>query len=67
MVKYCFFSRIDPNKEPIGVVMAESKEEAIEILSQEKRLEKALFLQLYEVTEKHNHNGHTRQNNNTST
>tara|TARA_R110002020_G_scaffold81877_1_gene203009 strand:+ start:133 stop:357 length:225 start_codon:yes stop_codon:yes gene_type:complete len=51
MKNYIYYNRLDPNKEPLGKIQAESLNEAIELASQIKKLEKDAFLSTFKVTE----------------
>lgn len=51
MKNYIYYNTHDPLKEPIGKIQAESLNEAIELASQIKKLEKDAFLSTFKVTE----------------
>ena len=51
MKNYIYYNIQDPLKEPIGKIQAESPNEAIELASQIKKLEKDAFLSTFKVTE----------------
>ena len=49
MKYYYFYANHDEDKEPIGIILAESKEIAISLFSRMKYLEEELFLGIYNV------------------
>jgi hypothetical protein len=49
MAKFCFYSKNNPTQEPVGVVDALSKEEAIKFFSLSKALPVNDFLTIFEV------------------
>jgi hypothetical protein len=51
MAKFCFYSKNDPNQEPIGATQAPSKEEAIKFFSLIKMLPVDQFLTIFTVKE----------------
>tara|TARA_Y100001972_G_C7604909_1_gene303159 strand:+ start:210 stop:434 length:225 start_codon:yes stop_codon:yes gene_type:complete len=51
MKNYIYYNKHDSKKEPIGKIQAESLNEAIELASQIKKLEKNAFLSTFKVTE----------------
>ena len=51
MKNYIYYNIYDSKKEPLGRIQAESLNEAIELASQIKKLEKDAFLSTFKVTE----------------
>ena len=51
MKTYIYYSKYDSKKEPLGKIQAESLNEAINLASQIKKLEKDAFLSTFKVTE----------------
>jgi hypothetical protein len=51
MKNYIYYNKYDSKKEPLGKIQAESLNEAIEVASQLKKLEKDAFLSTFKVTE----------------
>ena len=51
MKEFIYYGINDPKKEPLGKIQAESLNEAIELASQIKKLEKDAFLSTFKVTE----------------
>lgn len=51
MAKFCFYSKNDPNQEPIGATEASTKEEAIKFFSLTKMLPVDQFLTIFTVKE----------------
>ena len=51
MKNYIYYNMNDSKKEPLGKIQAESLNEAIELASQIKKLEKDAFLSTFKVTE----------------
>tara|TARA_Y100000361_G_scaffold85660_1_gene76102 strand:- start:351 stop:575 length:225 start_codon:yes stop_codon:yes gene_type:complete len=51
MKNYIYYNINDSKKEPLGKIQAESLNEAIELASQIKKLEKDAFLSTFKVTE----------------
>ena len=49
MSKFCFYSKNNPAQEPVGVVEALSKEEAVKFFSLSKMLPVNDFLTIFEV------------------
>lgn len=49
MAKFCFYSKSSPTQEPVGVVDALSREEAIKFFSLTKMLPVNDFLTIFEV------------------
>ena len=49
MAKFCFYSKSNPTQEPVGVVEAVSREEAIKFFSLTKALPVNDFLTIFEV------------------
>ena len=49
MAKFCFYSKNNPTQEPVGVVDAISREEAIKFFSLTKMLPVNDFLTIFEV------------------
>jgi hypothetical protein len=49
MAKFCFYSKNNPTQEPVGVVEALSKEEAVKFFSLSKMLPMNDFLTIFEV------------------
>lgn len=49
MPQFCFYSKNNPTQEPIGVVYAASKEEAVKFFSLLKQLPVNDFLTIFEV------------------
>jgi hypothetical protein len=49
MAKFCFYSKSNPTSEPVGVVEALSREEAIKFFSLTKMLPVNDFLTIFEV------------------
>lgn len=49
MAQFCFYSKNNPSQEPIGVVDAVSREEAIRFFSLTKQLPVNDFLTIFEV------------------
>lgn len=49
MAKFCFYSKSNPAQEPVGVVEALSREEAIKFFSLTKMLPVNDFLTIFEV------------------
>jgi hypothetical protein len=49
MAKFCFYSKSNPTQEPVGVVDAVSREEAIKFFSLSKMLPVNDFLTIFEV------------------
>ena len=51
MKNYIYYNMNDSKKEPLGKIQAESLNEAIELASQIKKLEKDAFLSTFKVKE----------------
>lgn len=51
MKVFIYYSKFDPQKEPQGKVKANNLQEAIQFISQIKRLEQNKFLQIFEIKE----------------
>ena len=51
MKKYKYYFRLDENKESVGIVKADFKNEAILIAAEKKRLSYERFIMLFEVEE----------------
>jgi hypothetical protein len=49
MPQFCFYSKNNPTQEPVGVIYAASKEEAIKFFSLTKQLPVNDFLTIFEV------------------
>ena len=49
MPQFCFYSRNNPTQEPVGVLQAQSREEAIKFFSLSKQLPINDFLTIFEV------------------
>jgi hypothetical protein len=49
MPQFCFYSKNSPTQEPVGVVYATSREEAIKFFSLSKQLSVNDFLTIFEV------------------
>jgi len=49
MAKFCFYSKNNPTQEPVGVIYAASREEAIKFFSLSKQLSVPDFLTIFEV------------------
>ena len=49
MGQFCFYSKNNPTQEPVGVIYAASKEEAIKFFSLTKQLSVNDFLTIFEV------------------
>ena len=49
MPQFCFYSRNNPTQEPVGVLNAQSREEAITFFSLSKQLPVNDFLTIFEV------------------
>jgi hypothetical protein len=49
MAQFCFYSKNNPTQEPVGVVNARSREEAITFFSLSKQLPVNDFLTIFEV------------------
>jgi hypothetical protein len=49
MAKFCFYSKNNPTQEPVGIVEALSREEAIKYFSLTKMLPVNDFLTIFEV------------------
>lgn len=49
MAQFCFYSKNNPSQEPIGVVNAVSREEAVKFFSLTKQLPVNDFLTIFEV------------------
>jgi len=46
---YFYYSKFDPNKEPLDKILAFSYESALEHFSDRKQLRQEVFLNLYEI------------------
>lgn len=51
MPQFCFYSKNNPTQEPVGVIYAASKEEAVKFFSLSKQLPVNDFLTIFEVKE----------------
>ena len=51
MPQFCFYSKNNPTQEPVGVIYATSKEEAVKFFSLTKQLPVNDFLTIFEVKE----------------
>ncbi len=49
MPQFCFYSKNDPTQEPVGVIHATSREEAVRFFSLSKQLSPNNFLTIFEV------------------
>ena len=49
MQTYFFYIKDDKTKEPINIIRAETKEEAIKIFCLQKKLEQKEFLKIFDV------------------
>lgn len=49
MAQFCFYSKNDPTQEPVGVLQAPSREEAVRFFSLSKQLSVSDFLTIFEV------------------
>lgn len=49
MPQFCFYSKSNPTQEPVGVIQATSREEAIKFFSLSKQLPVNDFLCIFEV------------------
>jgi len=49
MPQFCFYSKNNPTQEPVGVLQAASREEAIKFFSLSKQLPVNDFLTIFEV------------------
>jgi hypothetical protein len=49
MPQFCFYSKNNPTQEPVGVIYAASKEEAVKYFSLTKQLPVNDFLTIFEV------------------
>lgn len=49
MAQFCFYSKNNPTQEPVGVVEALSREEAVKFFSLSKQLSVNDFLTIFEV------------------
>lgn len=49
MSKFCFYSKNNPTQEPVGVINAASREEAVKFFSLSKQLSVNDFLTIFEV------------------
>ena len=49
MAQFCFFSKNNPTQEPVGVIHATSREEAVRFFSLSKQLSTNDFLTIFEV------------------
>ena len=49
MAQFCFYSKNNPTQEPVGVIYAASKEEAVKFFSLTKQLSVNDFLTIFEV------------------
>lgn len=49
MAQFCFFSKNSPTQEPVGVIHATSREEAVKFFSLSKQLSTSDFLTIFEV------------------
>ena len=49
MAKFCFYSKNNPTQEPVGVIYAASREEAVNFFSLSKQLSVNDFLTIFEV------------------
>jgi hypothetical protein len=49
MAQFCFYSKNDPTQEPVGVIHATSREEAVRFFSLSKQLSPNNFLTIFEV------------------
>ena len=49
MAQFCFYSKNNPTQEPVGVLYAASKEEAVKFFSLSKQLSVTDFLTIFEV------------------
>jgi hypothetical protein len=49
MAKFCFYSKNNPTQEPVGVIYAASREEAVKFFSLSKQLSVNDFLTIFEV------------------
>lgn len=51
MPQFCFYSKNNPTQEPVGVLRAATREEAIKFFSLSKQLSLNDFLTIFEVKE----------------
>lgn len=49
MAQFCFYSKNNPTQEPVGVIQATSREEAVKFFSLSKQLPVNDFLTIFEV------------------
>lgn len=49
MAQFCFYSKNSPTQEPVGVIYAASREEAVKFFSLSKQLSVNDFLTIFEV------------------
>jgi len=49
MPQFCFYSKNNPTQEPVGVIHATSREEAVKFFSLSKQLSIPDFLTIFEV------------------
>ena len=49
MAQFCFYSKNDPTQEPVGVIHATSREEAVKFFSLSKQLSPNNFLTIFEI------------------
>ena len=49
MAQFCFYSKNNPTQEPVGVIHATSREEAVKFFSLSKQLSTNDFLTIFEV------------------
>lgn len=49
MAQFCFYSKNNPTQEPVGVIYAASREEAVKFFSLSKQLSVNDFLTIFEV------------------
>ena len=49
MAQFCFYSKNNPTQEPVGVIHATSREEAVKFFSLSKQLSIPDFLTIFEV------------------
>ena len=49
MPQFCFYSKNSPTQEPVGVIHATSREEAVKFFSLSKQLSTNDFLTIFEV------------------
>ena len=49
MAQFCFYSKNNPTQEPVGVIYAASREEAVKFFSLSKQLSINDFLTIFEV------------------